>query len=150
MAGTAMFWWWNLVDEKDLYFHYKPVALFNEGEDRRGKSWNLTTAQVRRGAELHGELEVLGRQNATEAHLWIYDVPIFTQNNGERYRHPPSFVGCTLTVPGFEPGKYRVEFWNTTSGKVTGTQDVDHYGGDFRLPLPTVQADLAVKIKKIK
>ena len=149
MAGTAMFWWWNFVDEKDLYFHYKPVALFNAGEDRRGKDWKLTSAVVRRGAELHGELQVLGRQNPTEAHLWVYDALIFSQNDGERYRHPPSFVGSTLEVPGLEPGKYRVEFWNTYSGKVTGIREVDHRSGDFRVPLATVQADLAVKIKKM-
>lgn len=149
MAGTAMFWWWNFVDAEDLYYHYKPVALFNEGEDRRGRHWQLTSAQVRRGETRHGELQVLGRQNSTEAHLWVYDSHIFNQNNGARYRHPPSFVGCELRVTGLAEGKYRVEFWNTYSGKVTRTDEAACRGGKLRVPLPTVQADLALKIKKL-
>ena len=148
MAGTAMYWWWNLVDEKNLYSYYKPVALFNQGEDRRGKSWKLTTATVRRGDKVQTDLEVLGRQSAAEAHLWIYDAAVYAQNNGERYKHPPSITGCTLGVSGLEPGKYRVEFWDTTTGSVTGTEDVDNAAGDFKVPLPAVQADIALKIKK--
>jgi hypothetical protein len=150
MAATAMFWWWNFVDSEDLYYHYKPVALFNRGEDRRGKDWQLTSAQVRREGGLHEELRVLGRQNGTEAHLWIYDSQIFSQNDGERYRRPPSFVGATLVVPGLDPGTYRVEFWNTYSGKVTLTQDVGVSGEALKVPLPTVQADLALKIRKVR
>lgn len=148
MAGTAMYWWWNLVDEKNLYSYYKAVAAFNEGEDRRGKAWKLTTAQVRREGKVQTDVEVLGRQNPAEAHLWVYDAAIYEQNNGERYKHPPTLTGYTLSVPGFEPGKYRVEFWDTTAGKVTDTQEVDNSGGVFLLPLPAIQADVAVKIKK--
>jgi hypothetical protein len=155
MAGTAMFWWWNFVDDRNLYFHYKPVALFNEGEDRRQKSWRLTSARVRHGEERHEDLAVLGRQNQTEAHLWVYDTQVFSRNDGERYRRPPAFVGSVLVVPGLESARYRVEFWDTYSGKVTETQEVDFTAPeaadsrDFRVPLPKVQADLAVKIKRI-
>lgn len=149
MAGTAMFWWWNFVDAEDLYYHYKPVALFNAGEDRREKNWQLTSAEVRHGEDRHGELRVLGRQNRTEAHLWVYDWQIFSRNDGKRYRQPPTFVGCLLWVPGLSKGKYRVEFWNTYSGKMTHSEDVDFKGDAFQVPLPKVRADLAVKIKRI-
>jgi len=149
MAGTAMFWWWNFVDAEDLYYHYKPVALFNEGEDRRGKNWQLTSADVRRGESRHNELRVLGRQTATEAHLWVYDSQIFTRNDGRRYRRPPTFVGCVLWVPSLRTGKYTVEFWNTYTGKITQTETVRFSKGVFQVPLPKVQADLAVKIKGI-
>ena len=148
MAGTAMFWWWNFVDAEDLYYHYKPVALFNAGEDRRGKNWELTSADVRRGENRHAELRVLGRQDNSEAHLWVYDSDIYSRNDGNRYRHPPTFVGCVLWVPGLATGTYTVEFWNTCTGKVIQTETVNHRKDTFQVPLPKVQADLAVKIKR--
>ena len=66
-----------------------------------------------------------------------------------RYRHPPSFVGATLVVPNLQQGKYSVEFWNTYSGKVTGTQEASTQGETLKISLPTVQADLAVKVRKV-
>ncbi|HUU42370.1 MAG TPA: DUF5060 domain-containing protein [Planctomycetota bacterium] len=153
MAGTAMVWWWNWIDDEDLYFHYKAVARFNRDartgklEDRRGKDWQLSSADVRRGDDEHPALRVLGRQTDTEAHLWIYDTLIFNQNDGRRYADAPSFVGAVLHVGGLRKGKYRVEFCDTTTGEVTGTETVDLTDKRLEVPLLKVQVDLAVKIK---
>jgi hypothetical protein len=150
MAGTAMFWWWNFIDVQDLYSQYKPVAEFNRGEDRRNKDWQLTSAQVRVGNDLHGELRVLGRQNPTEAHLWVYDSPIFSDNDGNRYRKPPTFTGATLCVPSLQAGSYRVEFWDTYKGSVIGTPQVLATDGEMlRVPMPPVARDIAVKVKRL-
>jgi len=154
MAGTAMVWWWNWIDEEDLYFRYKAVARFNRDartgklEDRRGKDWQLSSAEVRRGDDRHPTLRVLGRQTDTEAHLWVYDTLIFNQNDGRRYTDAPSFVGAVLRVPALRRGKYRVEFYDTTTGDVTGTENVHLSDSTLEVPLLKVQVDLAVKIKR--
>ncbi len=149
MAGTAMFWWWNYVDVENLYSAYMPVVEFNKGEDRRGKDWQLSSAQVRSASgSLHDELRVLGRQNSTEAHLWVYDSVIFNEDSGERYRRPPTFSGLSLTVPNLAAGKYRVEFWSTTTGKIVDAKTVETQGETLKTPIPDVKADLAVKVKR--
>ena len=160
MSGTAMVWWWNWIDDEDLYFHYKAVDRFNRDtktgkiEDRRGKNWRLASASVRHGDDPHAALRALGRQNDTEAHLWVYDALIFNNNDGQRYKSAPSFVGSVLEVKGLQHGRYRVEFYETTDVSATGkpkvqTQTVTHRGETLGVPLLKVQVDLAVKIKRI-
>jgi hypothetical protein len=148
MAGTAMFWWWNYVDAKDLYYHYKAVAAFNKGEDRREKKWQLSGARVKKGDGNFPELHVLGRQNPTEAHLWIYDAEIYNSNDGARYRSAPTFTGGALVVAGLQPGKYRVEFWDTYKAKVVQSSDVTVEGGSLQVPIPTFKTDIAAKVKR--
>ncbi|HUV38772.1 MAG TPA: hypothetical protein VMY39_04120, partial [Planctomycetota bacterium] len=75
------------------------------------------------------------------------DTLIFNQNDGRRYADAPSFVGAVLHVGGLRKGKYRVEFCDTTTGEVTGTETVDLTDKRLEVPLLKVQVDLAVKIK---
>ena len=35
-AGAGMSWWWDFIDDRDLYEMHAPLSKFAEGEDRRG------------------------------------------------------------------------------------------------------------------
>ena len=148
MTGTAMFWWWPWVDAHDLYWHYKPVAMFNEGEDRRGRNMRLTSPEVLDSSgKTHAFLATIGSQNNTSAYLWIYDELIFEYTDGPRYKNPPAFVATTLRLPGLEAGPYLVQFYSTVTGQVVDTQHLTSDGEWMTVKLPTVQADVAVKVK---
>jgi hypothetical protein len=53
VSGTAMFWWWELLDQQNDYRHYKPLSAFLS---------NVCFAGLRQtDAEIsNGQLRVLG------------------------------------------------------------------------------------------
>ena len=58
----------------------------------------------------------------------------------------PSSGVCYLKVPAdMAPGTYRIEYWNTFTGKVVGTRFCKVGPGRRVLPLPEHRVDLAVK-----
>ena len=149
MAGTAMFWWWPWVDAHDMYWHYKPVAIFNRGEDRRGRALKLTMPTVfDKDRREHKFLRAIGSQNGTSAYIWVYDEPIFECGDGARYRNPPTFAGTTMRMVGLERGTYTVEFFDTTTGKIVWTAKFTSDGTWMNVTVPEFRADIAIKVKK--
>ncbi|MCK5849506.1 MAG: DUF5060 domain-containing protein [Kiritimatiellae bacterium] len=45
-AGTTGYWWWNLLDAKNLYPDFQAAAAFMKGEDRREKKYLSKRADI--------------------------------------------------------------------------------------------------------
>ncbi|MCE5314976.1 MAG: hypothetical protein ABFD49_05070 [Armatimonadota bacterium] len=58
----------------------------------------------------------------------------------------PSAVSGKVTVSGFAAGDYRVEWWNTSTGQITQTQDISSTDGSIALTVSNLQSDTACKI----
>ncbi|MBM4082328.1 MAG: DUF5060 domain-containing protein, partial [Planctomycetes bacterium] len=50
MPGNAMPWWWVFIDERNLYSHFKALAHFAKGEERRGKNLKYGLARFADGS----------------------------------------------------------------------------------------------------
>jgi hypothetical protein len=143
-AGTGMLWWWfNYVDPKDLYFQFRPVAEFVKGipwtTERFEKANVESSAGSLRALGLTGrDLSLLWLQN--REHTW-WNV---TQNNPIR-----PVEGATVTLKGVRAGRYRVEYFDTWKGGVGGvrsTSELRAKNGAIRIAVPTLEQDIAVKI----
>ncbi|MEW6355840.1 MAG: DUF5060 domain-containing protein [Planctomycetota bacterium] len=156
MATHGWPWWWDFIDEENLYFHFKALANFNEGEDRRGK--NLQTASSPKpgerwapgmiliAAENGSKVERVGAEclfNDQQFHAWIYDQKLIAPTY-EQYPMPPRLV---LAVDGLRNGVYDVEFWDTYNGVVTSRAELRVQGGPAKLALPKFEKDMALKIR---
>jgi hypothetical protein len=54
-----------------------------------------------------------------------------------------------LTIPHVAPGRWRVELWNTWSGKTAQAESIDVAAdGEARIPLPKIDKDLAVRLTR--
>jgi len=148
-AGAGMSWWWDYVDDRDLYSRFRPLAEFAAGEDRRGR--NLTMS---RGALLQENgnpapdlvADVLG--NAESAYFWVYERRLM------RAEADPIFVpepreGVTLQLKGPADGEYRVEFWDTRKGKPVQELTAAAKDGSLRVPVPRFTSDIAGKVKAV-
>ena len=60
---------------------------------------------------------------------------------------PPPATG-TLSLPGLEPGPYRVMWWDTLAGRPLDTTVVRHGGGTLRLTTPPIAKDIAVWVRR--
>ncbi len=149
MFGTALFWWWPFIDHFDLYFHYRALANFLQGEDRRGRNLQLSTARVELGpGQGLYQVEVTGMQNQESAYLWVYDARYF--NTGNPREKVESVPPVKVKIESLLPGTYQAEFWDTYNGKVLSSSVHTVQTDSFLLPLPSFQKDLAVKLKRVK
>ncbi|MCM8769749.1 MAG: hypothetical protein NC911_08820, partial [Candidatus Omnitrophica bacterium] len=146
MFGPALFWWWPFIDHFNLYFHYRALANFLQGEDQRGKNLQLSTATVEvQPDQGTSSLEVTGIQNRELAYLWVYDTKYFnTGSPKEKVENAPK---AKVRINYLLPGNYRVEFWDTYEGKVIDSMRISHQSGSFLVTLPFFKRDLAIKVK---
>ncbi|MCM8815230.1 MAG: DUF5060 domain-containing protein [Candidatus Omnitrophica bacterium] len=147
MLGTALFWWWPFIDKKDLYFHYRAIARFLEGLDRRGKDFQFSTARiVSTLGEKSQKAGVTGIQNKNSAYLWVYDPAVF--NSRAPSESADVIEGVRLIIDIFESGTYSIEFWDTYKGEKFSSFVKDFTVGECSIELCPFTGDLAVKIER--
>ncbi|MFP4380655.1 MAG: DUF5060 domain-containing protein [Candidatus Sumerlaeia bacterium] len=152
-CGPALFWWWPYVHEKGEYYQYKGIVRFHEGEDYRGRDFQLTYVRIPRQEDSDPGMEplgALGMQNDHEARLWFYDTRMYRTGNRREPMVPVArpIPAGTASLDGLKPGKYRVQFWDTWKGRPmeAHTFTIQHKGGPFEIQVPGFEKDIACKI----
>ncbi len=140
-SGTAMFWWWELLDEQDAYRHYRPLSSFMA---------DVSFAGLRQtNADASGErIRVLGYQGDDCAYLWISDSRATWWNLIAEKRQPAPVADASIEIRGLRPGKYRLEWWDTYKGKIIRTGRISCTQGPLQISAPTFSRDIACKISK--
>ena len=142
LGGTPLFWWWNLLDNEDLYFEYRNVANFVKGEDVNAPGFEPTAKDDALSPDY--ALRVLSRGTARSRWMWIYE-PI----KARRILYEDRVVkGATARVGGFDDGACDVEIWDTKQGHAIRHETATATGGVVTVSLPDFQSDLAVKVRK--
>ncbi len=138
-SGTAMFWWWDQLDQQDAYRHYKPLATFLTGFSPAGvQATTATTPEPR--------LRILGQQSNNCAYLWLANRQA-TWWNLVVEKHPPQPIDTArLTVEGLDPHNYVVLWWDTQEGEPIGRETVTPDRGRLQLTVPPFTRDIACKI----
>ena len=67
-SGVALYWWWDRLDRRNVYPHYRPLAAFVNDVP-----W--TTAGLRRSsaAVAMDRARVVGLQGRDRAYLWLFN-----------------------------------------------------------------------------
>lgn len=144
MAGTPQFWWWNFVDDKDLYHLYRALSRFAAGEDRRGLDWSEIEASI--GNDPSGFLSVIALGGPDGAWAWVYHF-LSALKSGHEER---LVRGAEMILPGLRDGRYLVEFWDTRKGEVFQSLTLESRDGAMAVPLPPVATDFACKVRKAR
>lgn len=160
-AAPAEFWYHEAWMQNHLWDYQKGLLAFNAGEDRRGQNyksqratikapgipeWNPTPEERRQG-EKGPYINIRAMGNAKRAMFYAYHFDNLAIPKPENVPADKRVKDATVTIQGFDPGNYRVEFWDTITGKVVGTQDVAAQIGALTINLPEFAEDLAGKIK---
>jgi hypothetical protein len=140
-AGTAHLWWWGqYVDPKNLYVHFRSLASFVQNIPFT--SAGLVPVQIDSTPE---NLRMLGLRGRDLSIFWLQNRAHTWWNVINRTSFPP-VEATEVAIPGFAPGRYRVEYWDTYEGRLirsTGTLAID---GTLKLAVPRLETDIAVKI----
>jgi len=140
-SGTAMFWWWELLDEQDAYRHYRPLSSFMA---------DVSFAGLRQiNADASGErIRVLGYQGDDCAYLWISDSRATWWKQIAEKRQPAPVADASIEIRRLRPGKYRLEWWDTYKGKIIRTEQVTCTEARMQISVPSFSRDIACKINK--
>ncbi len=138
-SGTAMFWWWELLDQQDAYRHYKPLATFLA--DFRPAGLRQTTATTS-----EPRLRILGQQAEDRVYLWLSDREATWWNSVVEKRSLSPVDSATVALDGLKPGRYTILWWNTWENAPVASQTVTAKDGRLSLTAPPFTRDLACKI----
>ncbi|MGE5294084.1 MAG: hypothetical protein ACM3VT_04595, partial [Solirubrobacterales bacterium] len=138
-SGTALFWWWELLDQQNAYRHYKPLATFLA--DFRPAGLQQTTATTS-----EPRLRIIGQQGRDRAYLWLVDRQATWWNLVVEKQPLSSIDSATLALDGLTPGRYTILWWDTHEGADVGRQTIATDTGHVQLPVPRFIQDLACKV----
>ncbi len=138
-SGTALFWWWELLDQQDAYRHYKPLATFLA--DFRPAGLQPTTA-----ATEEPRLRIVGQQGRDRAYLWLANRQATWWNLVVEKRQSDPIDSTSVMLDGLAPGRYTVLWWDTHEGVPLARQTMAAEEGRLRLTAPRFSRDLACKI----
>jgi hypothetical protein len=140
-SGTAMFWWWELLDQQSAYRHYRPLSAFLTDVCFAGLRKTDATVSDE-------QLRFLGYHGDDCAYIWISDRRATWWNQIAKNIQPESVIDATIEIRGLRDGTYQVEWWDTYEGKTIGTGQLSCMGAQIQIPVPTFSRDIACKIKQ--
>ena len=162
-AAPGQFWYHDAWREHRLWEYQQGLIAFNAGEDRRGQNyqtlratieapgipeWRPTPEERQRG-EKGPIINARAMGNGTRGMFYLYQFDNMSVPKPETIPDARRVHDATVTLYGFNPGRYRVEYWDTIAGKVVGTQEVAADGNGLVLKPPTFAEDLAGKVRPL-
>ena len=142
LAGTVSHWFWDDIHAKDMYHHYGPVSAFVADIP-------YATAKFRKvSAGCDKPLRGVGLQSDDAAYLWISN-PKATWWHRSGGAKPDPVRGASLRISNLAPGTYRLEWWDTWTGKVLARAEAKAEPGQaLVLAVPAVALDVACKVTR--
>lgn len=141
--GTGMTWWWdNVVDPSDLYFHFGAIARFVEDVelDREGFAVGGATATAPGAA-----LTALALRGHDTVLVWL-------ENDAHQWFHPDDapIAGATVTIEGIAAGIWRARWIDAYGGEDLGATATvrAEAGGTITLAVPTFTRDVALRLDR--
>jgi hypothetical protein len=145
LGGVPMFWWWQVVDENNLYPRYAALKKFMENVDPREPAAKHRPAELTAAGKgdttLPLKFEALCTASPERARGYIY--PVRYARAGEE---APVAEHLNVSIDGFTPGLFRVEFFETETGKAVRRFDVRTKENLLSIPVPSFRSDCAFKV----
>ncbi len=148
-AGAGMSWWWDFLDDRNLYWMFTPLVEYAHGEDLRSRNLQMGGAECLSGEGAAAGLAALTLQNDTSGYFWIYETQMLRAES-ETVFTPAPRKETQIALHGLKAGAYRVEFWDTLKGGKVA-EVTAQAGGDGRLrcAVPEFSGDIAGKVNPL-
>ncbi|MBR6372880.1 MAG: cellulase family glycosylhydrolase [Victivallales bacterium] len=137
MGIVPMYWWFALVEDRNLYRHYAALSRYAQGEDRRFMSRQLVPIP-----ETRLEMRALVGKGRTLA--WIYDTDYFYSQKENAM--PALHEKRQASIPVSFQGRCRVEYWDANAGEIKAAIEAEAANGKVLVTLPAFSMHCAVKV----
>jgi len=140
LSGTAMFWWWEKLDEMNAYRHYKPLSIFISDV-------LFTSGLQPINAQTSDEaIRVIGSQGKDRAFLFLSDKEASWYSVVVEKMKPRKREGVSIIINGLSPGKYKVQWFDTYEGRVLEVKISEAKERTLQISAPPFLRDIACKI----
>ncbi len=139
-TGIAQWWWWNTIDEYDLYDHYKNLGVFTENIP-----W-LDCKTLHVSINIISEVLAVGLGTADQAWLWVHN----TSDNWESAKsgkHIREIKAVRLTIMDLPPGNYQISEYNTYSGEYLPVKE-KYFESSPVIEIENLAKDIAFYVRK--
>ena len=140
-CGTAMFWWWEQLDQQDAYRHYKPLAAFLADVPFTTAGFQELSAKIS-----GGQARAVGLKGKDRAILWLFNPQAAWWKQLQEKVALGEIQHVTVEITDLKPGRYAIHWWDTEAGKPISEQTVGYQGTTLRLVVPRFTRDIACKI----
>jgi len=139
-GGSAMTWWWEWIDQRELWGSYRAIRAFIAGEDLR----NPAASSVFLGAQ-SGTSALWCRAWSHAGHLLGYLVdPTWATTGAEK-----SISDAVITIgKDIAAGTITLEWWDAELGSIISRHTIEHPGGTLILHVPTCTVHIAFKMQR--
>lgn len=140
-SGTAMFWWWERIDQRSGYHEYRPLSRFiaeipwTSGEVREAQ----VAAQLPR-------VRAQGLRAGKRAWLWCFNKEAAWNNLVSANAEPAAVENCVITCSGLPDGNYSARWFDTKAGAFIRSDPVICKQGKLELRAPPFARDIACLI----
>lgn len=144
--GTGMSWWWdNVVDPENLYFHFAPVARFVEGIAFDAQGFTPIRPPV---AAAGRNLAAYALRGDTTVLAWVQNVDhqwlLFPLPGPD----PSAVEGATLSLTALADGAWTARWIDTYTGEDVAVEPVTVTGGAATIDAPTFAKDIALRLER--
>ncbi|HEY3323475.1 MAG TPA: DUF5060 domain-containing protein [Planctomycetota bacterium] len=143
LSGTAMFWWWEQIDKNDGYGQYKALSAYLS--DVPFAAAHLQPAVAKSSPE---NVRAFALQGKDCAYVWLNDSRFTWWKVLMDKAEPSEVKDASVTLTGLEAGAYKVQWWDTLSGKIVKEETGNADAGGLKVSAPVFTRDIAVKVRK--
>jgi hypothetical protein len=141
-SGTALFWWWERLDERNAYHLYGPVSRFVAEIP-----WNSGLVQTAAVHCARVDVRVLGLRADQAAWLWCYSKEAAWSKLSTNRAGPAAISDCSFELRGFDRRPLTVEWVDTARGLVLRSEQKVPSDGVLQMTAPPFARDLAVRVR---
>lgn len=144
IGGVPLLWWWQLIDEEDLYHLYTSVARFMEEEDKRDPEMQPYIPDF---IKKNYDIGSMCLKSSRKVLAWFYvkEASFFIHRYNE-----VCLTDLKVKFKDMVSGKYKVQFWDTVKGEIFSEIEVESEKEDLIINIPPFSCDIAIKIKLIE
>jgi len=138
-SGTALFWWWERIDQRGGYTNYATVSRFIADVP-----WNGGEVQRLEARCSEPAMRVIGLRAGKRAWIWIFDPASSWQRVAVEKQEPPERGDLVVEIP-WPFTSARAEWWHTRGGGANAHKEAAREG-TLRLVVPSFQRDIAGRV----
>jgi hypothetical protein len=139
VGGTE--WLGAFIVQRNQMCHAAAMRDYLAGESLTKPHWEMATPTVS-----HADLRGFCLVSEAKTLAWVQNRFYNWYEAGHQGKTPPTITGAEITVPVKKDGAYRVELWDTRSGKVVSTTSVRSSSQTVKYALPPIEKDVVLKI----
>lgn len=141
-SGTAMFWWWERLDQRDFYPQYQPLSRF-----LADVPWTAGDLQSLKANRSEPRVRVVGLKARQQAWVWLFNREAAWAKVVLEKKTPAPVARSTVELSDFQPGRYRICWWDTRTGNVIREAQASAKGGVLGVSPPDFTQDVACSIR---